>query len=352
MRPTLTRESKEALRLIPVMPVIYSLLVTLVLLAAPLQGWAQTPAAAPVRITVALPQSVDVAIHERLKRTWLAAAALMGRDVRHAASGRAGEPGAKESWTAPKWAELPAEERGTLIAGLCKEWGDNLTIEPAPPLPEAQTDPRPQTREQRRQGFAAAGEANAALSARLGDLPDGGAAFDNSFPATEPYQETIDEAAKKHDVDPALIEAVILSESNGRPRLRSPAGARGLMQLTPGTARAMGVKDPYNPAQNIDGGTKYLKELITRFHGNTALAVAAYNAGPNRDSLDDGRIPAIRETVYYVARVFYRYSQLTGTAMVELESLLNEKALRWYERETERLERLWGPASRQVAQNQ
>lgn len=320
------------------------------LLAVPLQGWAQAPAAAPVRITVVLPKAYDVAVHERLKKTWLAAAALMGRDMRHDASGQAGEPGAKETWTAPRWAELPAEERGMLIAGLRKEWGDKLTFEPAPPLADAPTEPRPQTREQRRQGFAAAGAANAALSARLGDLPDGGAAFDNSFPATEPYQETIDDAAKRHDVDPALIEAVILSESGGRARLTSPAGARGLMQLTPGTARAMGVKDPYNPAQNIDGGTKYLKELITRFNGNTALAVAAYNAGPNRNSLDDGRIPAIRETVYYVARVFYRYAQLTGTTMVELESLLNEKALRWYERETERLERVWGPAPREVAQ--
>lgn len=317
-------------------------LVCAALLAAPLQGWAQAPAGPQVRISVALPKAYDVAVHERLKLTWLAAAALMGRDMRHAAVGRFGEPGAKETWTAPQWAELPAEERSTLIAGLRKEWGDKLTIEPAPPLADAET--APQTREQRRKGFAAVGEANAALSARLGDLPDAGAAFDNSFPATEPYQETIDDAAKKHDVDPALIEAVILSESNGRPRLKSPAGARGLMQLTPGTARAMGVKDPYNPVQNIDGGTKYLKELITRFHGNTALAVAAYNAGPNRDALDDGRIPAIRETVYYVARVFYRYSQLTGTATVELESLLSEKALRWYERETERLERAWGPA--------
>lgn len=317
------------------------------LLTAPLQGWAQPSEATPVRITVALPQAYDMAVHERLKKTWLAAATLMGREMRHAASGRAGEPGAKETWTAPKWAELPAEERGALIDGLRREWGDKLTFEPAPPLADAQTEPRPRTREQRRQGFAAAGEANAALSARLAGLADAGAAFDSSFPATEPYQETIDDAAKRHDVDPALIEAVILSESNGRARLKSPAGARGLMQLTPGTARAMGVKDPYDPDQNIDGGTKYLKELITRFNGNTALAVAAYNAGPNRDSLEDGRIPAIRETVYYVARVFHRYSQLTGTTVVELESLLNEKALRWYERETERLERSWGPAPRE-----
>ncbi len=75
------------------------------------------------------------------------------------------------------------------------------------------------------------------------------------------------------------------------------------------------------------------------------LAVAAYNAGPNRDSLDAGRIPAIRETVAYVARVFHRYSQLTGTAMTEIEGRLSDKALRWYEKETNRLERLWGPAT-------
>lgn len=169
-----------------------------------------------------------------------------------------------------------------------------------------------------------------------------------SFSATAPYRKAILEAARMYGVDPALIEAVILSESNGRPRLVSSAGARGLMQLMPETARYMGVKDSFNPEQNIKGGTRYLKELLTRFNGNAVLAVAAYNAGPNRDSLEAGRIPTITETVYYTTRVFHRYAQLTGTEMTDLSGRLTAKGKRLYERESRRLERLWGPTAEDV----
>lgn len=169
-----------------------------------------------------------------------------------------------------------------------------------------------------------------------------------SFSATAPYRKAIVEAARMYGVDPDLIEAVILSESNGRPRLTSPAGAQGLMQLMPETARGLGVKDPFNTTQNINGGTKYLKQLLDRFNGNAVLAVAAYNAGPNRDSLEAGRVPTIRETVNYVTRVFHRYSQLTGTEMVEFSDRLTATGRRWHARESDRLERMWGATPERV----
>lgn len=164
-----------------------------------------------------------------------------------------------------------------------------------------------------------------------------------SFSATAPYRKAILEAARMYGVDPALIEAVILSESEGRPRLTSEAGAQGLMQLMPETARGLGVKDPFNTTQNIKGGTKYLKQLMDRFDGNVILAVAAYNAGPNRDALAAGRVPTIRETVNYVTRVFHRYSQLTGTEMKPVDERMTARGKQWHERESKRLERLWGP---------
>jgi soluble lytic murein transglycosylase-like protein len=166
-----------------------------------------------------------------------------------------------------------------------------------------------------------------------------------SFSATAPYRKAILEAARMYGVDPALIEAVMLSESNGNPRTVSSAGAQGLMQLMPGTARALGVKDSFNTTQNINGGTRYLKELLTRFNGNAVLAVAAYNAGPNRASLAAGRVPTIVETVYYTTRVFHRYAQLTGTEMTDLSGRLTAKGKRLYQRESRRLEKLWGPTA-------
>ncbi|MDE2292862.1 MAG: transglycosylase SLT domain-containing protein, partial [Elusimicrobia bacterium] len=162
-----------------------------------------------------------------------------------------------------------------------------------------------------------------------------------SFSATARFRKSIEAAAQMYGVDPALIEAVILSESDGNVREHSSAGAKGLMQLMPDTARAMGVRHPYDPAENIQGGTRYLKSLIDRFGGNVILGVAAYNAGPNRRSLERGRIPTIRQTVNYVTRVFTRYSQLSGTRMEDVTSLMTSRGKAWYRREKRRLDRLW-----------
>jgi soluble lytic murein transglycosylase-like protein len=109
-------------------------------------------------------------------------------------------------------------------------------------------------------------------------------------------------AARAHAVSPRLISAVIATESHGDPSAISRAGAQGIMQLMPATSLQYGIVNPFDPAQNIDGGTRYLHDLLRRYHGNVKLAVAAYNAGPGAVDAAHG-IPAFAETRAYVARV-------------------------------------------------
>ncbi len=116
------------------------------------------------------------------------------------------------------------------------------------------------------------------------------------------YDDIINEAAEKYNVDSTLIKAVIASESAGNPRARSSANAKGLMQLIDSTASMVGVKNSWDPEQNIHGGTKYLRQLLDKFDGNIKLAVASYNAGPARVEKEK-KVPAIPETQDYVKRV-------------------------------------------------
>lgn len=113
---------------------------------------------------------------------------------------------------------------------------------------------------------------------------------------------SISRNARKYGVDPALVRAVIHAESNFNPLARSRKGAMGLMQLMPGTARDMGVKDTSNAAQNIEGGVKYLAWLLKRFNGDITKATAAYNAGPGTVEKYRG-VPPYEETKTYVFRV-------------------------------------------------
>lgn len=133
------------------------------------------------------------------------------------------------------------------------------------------------------------------------------------------YSGIVEEKAKKHNVDPKLVKSVIRAESNWNHRAVSPKGAMGLMQLMPQTANLMGVNNPFDPEQNIEGGVKYLRHLLTRFEGNLTLAIAAYNAGPMRVERKGG-VPSIPETVTYVQRVIGDY---TGVAPLASLPLMN-----------------------------
>jgi soluble lytic murein transglycosylase-like protein len=116
------------------------------------------------------------------------------------------------------------------------------------------------------------------------------------------WRSLINEVSAKHGVDAHLLERVVAQESGGNPLARSPAGALGLMQLMPATARELGVVDALDPAQNLAGGARYLKQMLARFNGDLPLAVAAYNAGPSQVS-HYGGIPPFAESQQYVARV-------------------------------------------------
>ena len=120
------------------------------------------------------------------------------------------------------------------------------------------------------------------------------------------------EAAQREGLEPRLLTAVIQQESAFRPCAVSQKGAQGLMQLMPDTSTQFGVKDPFDPKQNIDAGAKYLKELIGRYSGNLAVALGAYNAGPAKVDEAGGVVPPIPETTDYVKQILDRLSVQTA----------------------------------------
>jgi soluble lytic murein transglycosylase-like protein len=120
------------------------------------------------------------------------------------------------------------------------------------------------------------------------------------------FERLVAAAAQRHGLDPALVMAVVGVESGFEPQAVSPKGAQGLMQLMPGTASEMGVLDPYDPAANLDGGSRYLSSLVARYEGDLTKALAAYNAGTGAVARHRG-VPPYAETRSYVRKVLGRY---------------------------------------------
>lgn len=141
-------------------------------------------------------------------------------------------------------------------------------------------------------------------------------------PAARPSESTdlrtiVAEASARSRIDADFIASVIWAESGSNPKAVSPKGAQGLMQLMPQTASTLGVKNRFDPAENVDGGVRYLRELLLQYHGDAAKALAAYNAGPQRVQQYAG-VPPYRETHAYVARVIIDYNRKKKAAMRRL----------------------------------
>ncbi len=152
------------------------------------------------------------------------------------------------------------------------------------------------------------------VPAAVGREVAAGVAEMGAAPTAGEMREMLSQAGGAHHVDADLLASVVRAESGGRVRAVSRTGAQGLMQLMPGTAAEMGVGDAFEPRQNINGGTAYLDALLTRYHDNLALALAAYNAGPKAVDRYHG-VPPYRETRAYVARVIREFNRRKLLAM-------------------------------------
>ena len=128
----------------------------------------------------------------------------------------------------------------------------------------------------------------------------------NNLTPRQKIQDIVSRMSKKHGVDEKLVNALIKQESGFNPNAKSKVGALGLMQLMPSTAKGLGVTNPMDPEQNVEGGVKYLKSMLNKYNGNIILALAAYNAGPGAVDKYDG-VPPYKETQNYVRSILSNY---------------------------------------------
>ena len=145
-------------------------------------------------------------------------------------------------------------------------------------------------------------------SAPSAPVPAGPHSTQNAKLSEADLGEMLTQAGRAHNLDVDLLASLVKAESGGNSRAISPAGARGLMQLMPGTAKDLGVADSFKPDDNVRGGSTYLDALLTRYHDNLALALAAYNAGPDAVYRYHG-IPPYNQTRAYVARVIHEFNR-------------------------------------------
>ena len=130
--------------------------------------------------------------------------------------------------------------------------------------------------------------------------------YDNygTFYSSDEFNDIIEQAASENEVSSSLIKAMIKVESNFNPKAVSPKGAKGLMQIMPGTMKDLNIEDPFNPYENIMGGSRYIRDLLKRFDNELTLALAAYNAGPGMVEKYNN-IPPFEETIGYVRKVLH-----------------------------------------------
>lgn len=132
------------------------------------------------------------------------------------------------------------------------------------------------------------------------------ASIKKDYSTKSKIQELISRVSQKHGVDEKLVNALVNQESGFNPNAKSKVGAMGLMQLMPATAKGLGVANPMDPEQNVEGGVKYLKSMLDKYNGNIILALAAYNAGPSAVDKYDG-VPPYKETQNYVKSILSSY---------------------------------------------
>jgi hypothetical protein len=132
-----------------------------------------------------------------------------------------------------------------------------------------------------------------------------------------PFEKVIRNAARRYNLDADLLHCVIAVESKFDPKAVSPKNARGLMQLLPQTAALFGVKNIFDPEENVNAGSHYLRDLLTKYNNNLTLALAAYNAGPERVDQYGHRVPPYLETMKYVQRITKSYAKLKSTSTTQ-----------------------------------